>query len=185
MRQTVFAGILIAALVVTASCTSHALYQDSMAKGKQLLETGSYGPARDEFLKAGAVGRDSASLAFAAEASYKAGDLAGAERLIREAAVIDRNAASFLRVQGYTALVLLAEGKPEGMEALHDYITMYGRCFPLNSIHQVDEMWRTRTVNIRVLQALIDEQVNTYEEEARRLLTTGTGFLDRGNTSAD
>ncbi len=185
MRQAIFAGILIAAIVATASCASHALYQDSMASGKRLLETGSYGPARDAFLKAAAVGRDSASLAFAAEASYKAGDLAGAERLIREAGVMDRNSASFLRIQGYTALILLAGGKPEGMEALHDYITVYGRCFPLNSIHGVDEMWKTRTVNVRVLQTLIDEQVNTYEEEVRQLLTTGTGFLDRGNTSAD
>ncbi len=185
MRQSIFAGILTATLVVGVSCASHTLYQDSMTKGKRLLETGNYGPAREEFLRAAAAGRDSVSLAFAAEASYKAGDVAGAERLIRDAAVVDRNAASFLRVQGYTALILLAEGKPEGMESLHDYVITYGRCFPLNSIHQVDEMWRTRTVNIRTLQTLIDEQVNTYEDEVNRLLTTGTGFLDRGNASAE
>jgi hypothetical protein len=185
MRQAILSGILIAALAVTASCASDTLYQESIAKGKQLLTAGSYGPARDAFLKAAAAGRDSASLALAAEASYKAGDLAGAERLIREAAVIDRNAASFLRVQGYMALILLAQGKPEGMAALHDYITMYARCFPLDNIHRVDDMWRSRTVNIGTLQTLIDEQVNTYEEEVQQLYTTGTGFLDRGNMAVD
>lgn len=185
MRQAICAGILIAALVVTASCASDALYRDSMAKGKRSLETGSYGTAREEFLKAAAACRDSASLALAAEASYKAGDLSGAERLIREAAVVDRNTTSFLRVQGYTALILLAEGKPEGMRALHDYVTMYSRCFPLASIRQVDEMGRAGTVDIRALQTLIDEQVTTYEDEIRQLQTTATGFLDRGNMSAD
>ena len=57
----------------------------SIFEGRRSLETGDYGPARQDFLKAAQVEPSAEAYAFAATASYKMNDLEGARRSIDEA----------------------------------------------------------------------------------------------------
>jgi tetratricopeptide (TPR) repeat protein len=149
-----------------------------MFRGKRLLARGEYGGARDEFLKAAQGLRDAAPLAFAATACYKAHDLTGAGRFLKEAEALPPDD-SFLRIEGYKSLVLFAQGqKEEGLDALREYIGFYDDLYPLDSIYEVEAMVETGRVSLAALEELLDRQITTYEERVGQFMTTGTGFGD-------
>jgi len=149
-----------------------------MFRGRSLLAQGQYKEARDEFVKAGKGLHEAAPLALAATASYKARDFANARRLLSAAEALAPDA-SFLRIEGYNALVLLAQGKKEeGLEALKAYITYYDTLYPLDTIAEVAAMAETGKVDIAALEGLLDGQITAYEEKVYRFMTTGSGFGD-------
>jgi uncharacterized protein HemY len=70
----------------------------SMFDGRRFLETGDYGPARQDFIKAAQIEPSAEAYAFAATASYKMNDLAGARRSIDEAQKLDGKSDYYLRI---------------------------------------------------------------------------------------
>lgn len=179
MRKTVCTGILICLFSGLAGCSSSSsLYESGMFRGKRLLARGEYREGRDEFVKAAKGLREATPLAFAATASYKAHDLAGAKRFLREAEALPPDD-SFLRIEGYKALVLLAQGqKEEGLDALREYIGFYDTLYPLDTIYDVEAMAETGQVNLATLEELLDRQIDTYERRVEEFMTTGAGFGD-------
>jgi uncharacterized protein HemY len=147
-----------------------------MFQGRRLLDRGEYAQARDEFVKAARTMPDSYSNAFAATASYKLNDMASAERFIQEAATLNGRGYSYLRILAYRALILLKEGRKEGFDALRDYLAIYQNEYPLTSILKVEAMVRTGNVNLSLLEALLDEQLRTYESDIDQFLSSGTGW---------
>ena len=104
-----------------------------MFDGRRAMDEADYEKARNDFLEAARVEPDARSYAYAATASYKAGDVAGARHLMEEAAKRDGKSYSYLRILGYRALILLREGNGrEGLDALGAYIAAYKTCIPLN-----------------------------------------------------
>ncbi|OPY60098.1 MAG: hypothetical protein A4E57_04556 [Syntrophorhabdaceae bacterium PtaU1.Bin034] len=172
--------ILLSAALAAAlfGCSpSFNIYEDNMFQGKRLLGRGEYAQARDDFVRAAQAQPDAYSYAFAATASYKMNDLASADRFIQEAMRLDGRTFSYLRILGYRALILLAEGKQkEGLDALHDYLVAYERAYPLTTISQVQDMWNTGRVNLPLLELLLDEQIRTYEDDIEQFYSTGTGW---------
>jgi tetratricopeptide (TPR) repeat protein len=179
MRKTVCTGILICLFPCLVGCSSSSsLYESGMFRGKGLLARGEYREARDEFVKASTGLREAAPLAFAAVASYKEHDLASAMRFLREAGALPPDD-SFLRIQGYRSLVLLAQGrKEEGLEALREYVGFYDSLDPLESIREVEAMAETGPVDLAALEGLLDRQIAAYEARVERFMTTGAGFGD-------
>jgi tetratricopeptide (TPR) repeat protein len=153
------------------------MYKQEMFQGRRLLDREQYAQARDEFVKAARMMPDSYSNAFAATASYKLNDTAGAERFIQEAAKLDGKGYSYLRILAYRALILLKEGRQkEGLDTLRDYLATYQNENPLTSILRVEAMVRTGNVNPPLLEALLDEQLRTYESDIDQFLSNGTGW---------
>jgi hypothetical protein len=104
-------------------------------------------------------------------------DLRAAESYIGEA----ENAAGrnywYLRIMGYKALILLKENKTgEGMAALKRYIDYYRLVYPMTTIDQVEDMWKSGRIDLKRLEVLLDEQITNYEQEVAQAVTTGTGY---------
>lgn len=158
------------------------MYRSYMFEGKHLLGDGDYKEAEQDFVKATQVAPDARSYAFAATASYKLKDYPEAERFIQEAEKRGSRSYAYLRIVGYRALILLAEGKQqEGLDALHVYLEAYARVYPLSTIDDVERMWRRGKVDLPRLEALLDHQITTYEDELEQYWTAGTGYY--GNRS--
>jgi len=97
------------------------------------------------------------------------GDLANAERTIREAERIDKNSYYFMRILGYKSLILLKQDKPEGINALRQYVD-YVKALNLPfEMHDIETMIGKNTVDFAVLDPKIEEQVTWYEDENERL----------------
>ena len=159
-------------------------YRESIYNGRIALNTGEYARARQDFLKAAEVSPDARSYAYAATASYKMHDLPEAQRLIGEAERLDGKTYMILRIRGYKALILLAEGRQkEGLDALRDYLAVYERAFPLGTVRDVERMAQTGRVDLLRLEKLLDEQITTYENDLEQYWGTGTGWFGQ-RTSA-
>lgn len=170
-------GLLAAGLAFSACSTTYMTYRDDLFDGRQLLRQEKYAEARSLFLKASTEERRAAPFAYAATASYKMNDLPAAETYLDDA----ENAAGKnywnLRIMGYRALTLLKENKTgEGMAALKRYIDYYRLVYPLTTIDQVEEMWKSGLIDLGKLEALLDEQITNYEQEVAQAVTTGTGY---------
>ncbi len=176
MRKIVSIVLLAFSATLLSCSTPYYTYKQEMFQGRHLLDRGEYAQARDEFVKAARMMPDSYSNAFAATASYKLNDMAGAERFIQEAAKLNGRGYSYLRIIAYRALILLKEGKKEGFDALRDYVAIYQNEYPLTSILQVEAMVRTGNVNLGLLEALLDDQLRTYESDIEQFLSSGTGW---------
>lgn len=164
--------------VVLFQCASTDPYRATMFEGRHDLNMGEYGKARQDFMKAVQINADARSYAYAATASYKMGDLAAAQRYIEEAARLDGRTYSYLRIVGYRALVLLAQGRQkEGLDALHEYLLAYSNTFPLMTISDVERMWRSGKVDLPRLEKLLDEQITTYENDLEQFWESATGFI--------
>ena len=176
MRKIVSIVLLAFSATLLACSTPYYTYKQEMFQGRRLLTMGEYAQARNEFVKAARTMPDSYSNAFAATASYKLNDMASAERFIQEAATLNGRGYSYLRILAYRALILLKEGRKEGFDALRDYLAIYQNEYPLTSILKVEAMVRTGNVNLSLLEALLDEQLRTYEGDMDQFLSTGTGW---------
>lgn len=178
-RGECMAWTLIVVLLFLSSCSSthFTRYSKDMFEGRQFYGITDYASARSSFLRASLEDRTPMSLAWAAASSYRMGDREAAERLVREAQAVDSGSISSLRIHGYKALILLgADRKQEGIEALREYVDIYGRFDPLTSIEEVKRMAASGNIDLPRLQLLIDEQVCSYESDMEQLYSTRTGF---------
>jgi len=171
-------GLMLVCGICTASCTTtYMQYRDDLFEGRQLLNQEKYVEARNIFVKASTEERRAAPFAYAATASYKMNDLAAAERYIGDAENATGRNYWYLRILGYKALTFLKEGKTdEGMAALKRYIDYYRLMYPLTNIEQVEDMWKSGRIDLKRLEALLDEQITNYEQEVAQAVTTGTGY---------
>ena len=170
---------LLLSAILFSCATPYQTYRTDVFRGKELLNTGEYGKAREDFVKATqAQPAESASYALAATASYKLNDLDAARGFIQEAAKRDRHSDAYIRILGYGALILLKEGKEqEGLDELHKYIVAYQNEYAPFNVRPVERMWRTRQVDLRSLEGLLDDQINTYESDMEQFRRTGTGWF--------
>ncbi len=165
-------------------CAGWNAYQQSIFDGRMALNQGEYDRARQDFLKAAQANPDARSYAYAATASYKMHDLPEAMRLIKEAEKLDGKTYMILRIRGYKALILLAEGRQkEGLDALRDYLAVYENAYPLPTSRDVERMARSGRVDLPSLEKLLDEQITTYESDLEQYWGTQTGWLGQ-RTSA-
>jgi len=180
MRRIGFPAIFLLLSLALFSCaTPYQTYQSDLFRGKELLDTGEYGKAKEDFVSAAkAQPKEPASYALAATAAYKLGDLEGAGGYLGEAQKRDRHSDSYIRILGYQALILLKEGKEqEGLDALHKYILAYQNEYAPFNVRQVERMWRTRKVNLASLEGLLDDQIETYESDMEQFRRSGTGWF--------
>ncbi len=169
-----------------ASSTSWNIYAGNMFHGKRLLREQEYAAARIDFVKAAEAQKWPSAYAFAATASYKMGDLAGAERYVMEAERLDGTDYSYVRTLGYKALILLKEGKEkEGLEALQQYAQVLRSTSAPKGARQIEIWIRQQPMDLPALEKMIDEQVYQYESDIEQWQETGTGFYNRsGNFRA-
>lgn len=146
--------------------------------GKEYLKQGDYRQAKQYFEASAGQIRDSISLTYIAFVNYKLGRQEEAERLIKEAEAIKHNDYHFLRTLGYKTLILMKKDKAEGIKALKDYLDNYENLHPLPSIEDVQRMSQKGDINSDILERLIQEQVNFYEDAVEQFLSTGTGPFD-------
>ena len=75
------------------------------------------------------------------------------------------------------ALIYHKEGrKIEEMKALQEYIALYSHLYPLDTIEEVEEMVKKDTVDLKILEALLDRQITWYNDEVEQFQKTRTGF---------
>ena len=168
------------ALLSLACSSSWNTYSDDMFHGKRLLREEDFANARIDFLKAAEAQRWPSAYAFAATASYKMGDLAGAEQYIAEAERLDGKDYSYVRVLGYKALILLKRGKEEeGQEVLRQYAQVLRSISSPMGARQIEIWMRQQQTDLPGLEKLIDQQVGLYESDVEQYQSTGTGFYQR------
>jgi tetratricopeptide (TPR) repeat protein len=174
-----FIPVTIALLSLSCSASWNT-YSDDMFHGKRLLRDEDFAGARTDFLKAAEAQKWPSAYAFAATASYKMGDLAGAERYIAEAERLDGRDYSYLRVLGYKALTLLKQGKEEeGQEVLRRYAWILRSISSPMGARQIEIWMRQQHMDLPGLEKLIDQQVGQYESDIEQYQSTGTGFYQR------
>jgi hypothetical protein len=171
-------------VVLLLGCTSPlSTYIDNMYWGRNLLRQGQYEKARERFLIANACQPAAVAFAFAGVASYKMGDLQGADQNLTVAQAMGGQADAAFVIAGYRALVFFAEGrKTEGQMELNAYIAacrnvqpispsmkdtefniVYGRYPPSTSLNSVEAMASSGQIDVRLLEQLIDRQINETE----------------------
>ncbi|MEI6155500.1 MAG: hypothetical protein WCQ90_15590 [Deltaproteobacteria bacterium] len=169
--------VLSALILVSCSSANYTAYSNEMLTGKNFLQDQEYEKAKEYFIQASNVQQNSASLALLGTTYYKMGDLANAERTIIEAERIDKSSDYYMRILGYKALILLKQGKPEGISALKqyaDYVKQLG--IPLE-MHEIEKMIRSNSANLAVLEPKIDEQIAWYEDESERWKKGQPGYF--------
>jgi len=160
--------VLSTLILVSCSSANYTAYSKEMLTGKNLLQDQQYEKAKEYFVQASNVQPDSATLALLGTTYYKMGDLANAERTIREAERIDKSSDYYMRILGYKSLILLKQGNPEGYNALKqyaDYVKHTG--LPLE-MHEIEKMIKNNSVDLAVLEPKIEEQIAWYEDESER-----------------
>jgi len=185
MGRLLWVGTVLVLCAALFQCSSSgSIYRSSMFEGRRFLGEGEYKTAEQDFVKATQVAPDARSYAFAATAAYKLKDYTEAERFIEEAARRDGRSYAYLRIVGYRALILLAQGKQkEGLDVLHQYLDAYNRVYPLTTIRDVEQMWKRGKVDLPLLEVLLDDQIDTYENELEEYWSTGTGFYGNRSTA--
>ena len=171
----------VAMALLSLSCsTGWNIYSDDMFHGKRLLQEEEYGEARTDFLRAAEAQKWPSAYAFAATASYKMGDLAGAEQYVAEAERLDGKDYSYVRVLGYKALTLLRQGKErEGREALQRYAQTLRSISSPKGARQIEIWMKQQQMDLAGLERMIDQQVGQYESDIEQYQSTGTGFYNR------
>jgi uncharacterized protein HemY len=181
MKKMFLLGLL-ACVVSLSGCSSmqqYRTYQTDIFKGKQLMGSGDYKPALEDFMKAAeAMPAEPYSYAFAATVSYKMDDIEAASRYIQEAARLDKQGDARIRILGYKVLIFLKQGKEkEGLQALGDYIQTYEKEYAPQNVREVRNMWRSNRVDLSALQQLLDEEIWVYESDIEQYRRSVTGWF--------
>ena len=166
-----------ALILVSCSSANYTAYSKEMLTGKNFLQDQEYEKAKEYFIQASNVHQDSASLALLGTVYYKTGDLANAERTIREAERIDKSSDYYMRILGYKSLILLKQGKSEGFNALRqyaDYVKQLG--LPLE-MHEIVKIINKNSADLAVLEPKIEEQIAWYEDESERWKKGEPGYF--------
>ena len=180
MKKLLVCIPVMAALLSLSCSSSWNTYSDDMFHGKRLLREDDYAEARFDFLRAAEAQKWPSAYAFAATASYKMGDLASAEQYLAAAERLDGRDYSYVRVLGYKALTLLAQGREdEGREVLQQYaLTLRSISSPMGA-RQIETWMKQQPMDLPYLEQLIDQQVGRYESDIEQYQSTGTGFYQR------
>jgi hypothetical protein len=184
MKRLACIGTVMALIIIFFACsTTYLASSKEIFDGKRFLRNGQYDLARKEFLKAAETYKAAEAYAWVAVASYKLRDLPTAEQYIMLADSVPQKGWNDLRIAGYKALILLAEGKrSDGLAALQTYTDMYRYMYPVKSITEVEEMWKSGNVDLPRVEKVIDDQVDRREEEIKQFQETGTGYYDKPRT---
>jgi tetratricopeptide (TPR) repeat protein len=145
--------------------------------GKEYLKEKKYDKAKEFFLQASITQRDSPSLAFLGAAYYKMGDVANAERTIKEAEEIDKDSYYILRILGYKSLIMFKQNKPEGFNALTRYVKYVKQSQLPMEMDEFERMIEKNTVDLTVLDTKIEEQTSWYEDEMKRFEDGEPGYF--------
>jgi hypothetical protein len=144
-------------------------YRQGMFYGSQSLRNGEYGPALDQFLRAGRGEPDKPMpLALAGHAAYMKGELAESGRCLAAAEKLDpnRSTEAMVIVRGYQALIAFREGRrADGMTALGDYVKYYRHSYPDSTYDEVRRMYESGDIDTGGLELLINHQMERFEKE--------------------
>ncbi|HUJ89214.1 MAG TPA: hypothetical protein VLX12_03390 [Syntrophorhabdales bacterium] len=184
MSKRGFRASMTVVVALLLGCTSSlSTYIDNMYWGRNLLRDGQYQKALERFLVANTYQSAPVALAFAGVASYKMGDLQRADGYLTPAQLIGERSDAYFVIVGYKALILFAEGKRgEGLAELDLYIAAckkvqpispsmkdvefnitHGRYPPSASLKSVVAMASSGQIDVRLLEQLIDQQMNESE----------------------
>ena len=173
--------------LVTALCavallgcsTAYQTYRSDIGTGKKMFDAGEYRQAREDFMNAAKADPTQADpYALAATASYKMNDLQTASQSIAEAAKRSGTSDAHIRILGYKALILLKQGRQEeGLDALHAYIAAYENEYGPQNVREVRAMWRGKQIDLRVLEGLLDGEIEVYESDMQQFRSSGTGWF--------
>lgn len=179
MKTVSLLGLIAVAGALLGCSAMLSAYRSDMWDGKRLMDSGEYGKAREEFLKAAkAEPAAAAPYAFAATASYKMNDLEGASGFMAEATTRDKYLDAHIRILGYRSLILLKEGKQkEGLKALDEYTDAYGKEYGKEDLRDVRTMVRDNRIDLVALQNILDGQIRTYESDLEQFQRSGTGWF--------
>jgi len=184
MRKVIHSGIGIALALVACllfSCTTYNIYARQLGIGKNLLSEGKYDEARQHLSEAARYNVDGAAFTYLAVTAYRQHELGKALHYVTEAEKSPPDMLTSLRMYAYKALTLIALKDPGGMKALKDYIDQYAAFYPLESINDVKDMWRTGKVDLPRLEAIIEEELRQHEEDLELYLRNNVGFYSRDN----
>lgn len=165
-------------LMLSACSTTRHAYSAGIFYGEKALKSGDYAEAKRNFEAAYQIDKTPDALMYLAIVDYKTDKLDSAERLIREAEIMDNTNYHYLRVLGYKALILLKKNSEQGLEGLDRYVAFYAFCDPLMSINDVKKMVRNRNVDMPLLEKLIEEQISWFENDIELYWSSGVGYYD-------
>ncbi|MCX5807818.1 MAG: hypothetical protein NTX36_00345 [Proteobacteria bacterium] len=177
VKRIAISIVVLSTLILVSCSAKYAAYSNEMFTGKKLLQEKEYEKAKEYFAQASNVQQDSASLALLGTTYYKMGDIANAERTIREAERIDKNSNYLLRILGYKSLILLKQDKPEGINALRQYVDYVKQLGLPLEMRDIEMMIRKNTVDFAVLDPKIEEQATWYEDEMERWENGEPGYF--------
>ncbi|HOD75190.1 MAG TPA: hypothetical protein PKJ17_04135 [Syntrophorhabdaceae bacterium] len=182
MRKAVRAGIgIVLFACLFCSCTTYGLYSRNVMVGKNLISEKKYDEAALYLTEAAGYNVDGAAFTYLAVAAYRQGELDRALGYITSAEKSPPDMLTSLRMYGYKALILIGLKDPGAMKALKEYTDRYDSFFPLDSINDVKAMWRTGAVDLPRLEAIIEEQLQTHEEDLELYIYNNVGFYARDN----
>jgi len=169
-------------LMLSACSTTRHAYRAGIFYGEKARRGGDYAEAKRNFEAAYQIDKSPDALMYLAIVDYKTDKLDSAERLIREAEIMDSTNYRYLRVLGYKALILLKKNSEQGLVDLDRYVVFYAFCDPLMSINDVNKMVRNRNVDLALLEKLIEEQITWFENDIELYWSSGVGYYDGKNS---
>ncbi|MBP7526471.1 MAG: tetratricopeptide repeat protein [Syntrophorhabdaceae bacterium] len=180
MRKAVHTAIGLALLsLLLSSCTTYGIYAGNLRNGKTLFNEGKYTEAQRYFEEAAARSIDGAAFTYLAVIAYRQNDLHRAAGLIASAGKSPPDTITSLRMYAYKALILLGLDDPGGMKALKEYIDRYDSLYPLESIKDIKDMWRSGKIDRVFLEAIMDEQIRWYEQDMELYIYNNLGYYSR------
>ena len=179
MKTISLLGLIAVAGALLGCSAMFSTYRSDMWDGKRLMDSGEYGKARDEFLKAAkAEPAAAAPYAFAATASYKMNDLEGASGFMTEATKRDKYLDAHVRILGYRSPYPSERRQAEGRyKALNEYSEAYGKDYGVDDLREVRTMVRQNRMDLVALEHILDGQIRTYESDLEQYQRSGTGWL--------
>jgi tetratricopeptide (TPR) repeat protein len=149
--------------------------------GKNLISEKKYDEAARYLGQAARYNLDGAAYTYLAVAAYRQGELNRALGYIVSAEKAPPDMLTSLRMYGYKALILVRLKDPGAMKALKEYTDRYDAFYPLESINDLKTMWRTGAVDAPRLEAIIEEQLQTHEQDLELYIYNNVGFYARDN----
>lgn len=182
MRKAVQAGIgIVLVICLSCSCTTYSIYSRNVAAGKNLISGKNYDDATMYLRQAARYNVDGAAFTYLAVAAYRQGKPEEALGYVTSAEKSPPDMLTSLRMYAYRAIILTSLKDPGAMTALKEYTDRYDSFYPLESINEVKAMWRTGAVDLPRLEAIVEEQLQTHEQDLELYIYNNVGFYARDN----
>jgi len=180
MRKAVHAGIgIVLVACLFCSCTTYSIYSRQLVAGKDLLSERRYDEAQSRLTDAARYNIDGAALTYLAVVAYRQNELGKALGYVTSAEKSPPDMLSSLRMYGYKALILIGLRDPAAIKALKEYTDRYDAYYPLESVNDVKEMWRTGAVDRPRLEVIMEEQLQLHEQDMELYIYSKVGFYSR------